>query len=75
MKSFSAFIIGLLTVAGLILLVSAIFALPIQFLWNSCLVDAVNGINPIGFWQALGILILFTILFTPKSTQIKKDEK
>ena len=68
-------ITGLVTVVFTILFVSAIFAWPIQLLWNHCLVGAVNGVNPIGFWQALGILILFTLLFTPKTSQITKDEK
>ena len=36
---------------------------PTQLLWNNALVGAVNGINPIGFWQALGINLLFGILF------------
>jgi hypothetical protein len=75
MKNSAMFITGLITVVLTILIVSAIFAWPIQMLWNYCLVGAVNGVNPIGFWQALGLLILFTLLFTPKTTQINKDEK
>jgi hypothetical protein len=49
--------IALLAVAAIIL------AWPTQLLWNNALVGAVNGINPIGFWQALGINLLFGILF------------
>jgi L-lactate permease len=75
MKNSAMFITGVITVVLTILIVSAIFAWPIQMLWNYCLVGAVNGVNPIGFWQALGLLILFTLLFTPKTTQINKDEK
>jgi hypothetical protein len=48
---------------GLILLTAVILAWPTQLLWNYSLVGAVNGINPIGFWQALGINFLFGILF------------
>jgi len=50
---------------GLILipLAAAILALPTQLLWNGCLVPAVDGIHSIGFWQALGLNFLFTILF------------
>lgn len=40
-----------------------VLALPVQLLWNWCLVPAVNGINAIGFWQALGLTILSNVLF------------
>lgn len=56
--------------AGLFIVVFAavIFVLPTYWLWNTCLVPAVDGINPIGFWQALGINFLFSILFKNSST-------
>ena len=38
-------------------------AWPTQLLWNGCLVPAVDGIHEIGFWQALGINVLFSMLF------------
>jgi len=47
-----------------------VLAFPVQWLWNWCLVPAVNGINPIGFWQALGLTILSNVLF--KSSIDKK---
>jgi len=34
-----------------------------QLLWNGCLVPAVDGVHEIGFWQALGINVLFSMLF------------
>lgn len=40
-----------------------IMAWPTQLLWNGCLVPAVDGIHEIGFWQALGINVLFSMLF------------
>jgi hypothetical protein len=40
-----------------------VLAFPVQWLWNNCLVPAVNGINVIGFWQALGLMILANVLF------------
>lgn len=40
-----------------------ILAWPVQWLWNNCLVGAVDGIHSITFWQALGISFLFSILF------------
>jgi hypothetical protein len=54
---------------GVLLVTAVILAWPTQLLWNYCLVGAVNGVNPIGFWQALGITFLFNILF--KSTNSK----
>ena len=36
---------------------------PTQLLWNGCLVPAVDGTHEIGFWQALGINVLFSMLF------------
>lgn len=56
-----------------VLVSSLLVALPVQWLWNNCLVGAVNGINPIGFWQSVGIFALFTILFKDISKR-KKDE-
>ena len=55
---------------GVLLVTAVILAWPTQLLWNYCLVGAVNGINPIGFWQALGITILCNTLF--KSTSSSK---
>lgn len=53
-------------------LLSIIMALPTQWLWNTCLVPAVDGVNPVGFWQALGLNVLASILF--KNSQTKKTE-
>jgi hypothetical protein len=39
-----------------------VIATVVQFLWNVVLVSAV-GVQPISFWQALGIFILSRILF------------
>jgi len=54
-----------LFLGGIVLIASiaAILAIPTQLLWNGCLVPAVDGINEIGFLQALGINILSSILF------------
>ena len=62
-KGLALFIGGIL----LILIVAVLLALPTQLLWNNCLVPAVDGINQIGFLQALGLNFLFSTLF--KSTQ------
>lgn len=46
-----------------------ILAWPIQLLWNYSLVGAIDGVNPITFWQALGISFLFSILFKNSSSK------
>lgn len=44
----------------------------VQFLWNSCLVPAVNGINHISYWQSVGLFFLFSILLKPSSLKQNK---
>jgi hypothetical protein len=55
----------------MIIFFGVLMAWPTQLLWNGCLVQAVDGINPIGFWQALGINVLCQILF--KNSKSSKD--
>lgn len=59
LKVFGAF----LTIAIVVLIICALLALPTMWLWNGCLVDAVSGVKEIGFWQALGLNVLCSILF------------
>jgi hypothetical protein len=54
---------ALLAALGLLALAAIILAWPVQLLWNYSLIGAVNCINPITFWQALGISFLCSILF------------
>ncbi len=61
--------VGLATL-GVLLLVTVLLAWPNMWLWNNALVGAVDGINPIGFWQSLGITFLCNSLF--KSTTNSK---
>lgn len=64
-------------VIGLVLLVivlNLIFAWPVQWLWNNALVDAIDGVNPISFWQALGINVLVSFLFGSKYSTYKTHE-
>lgn len=51
-----------LGVVAMGLVVIFVLAFPVMFLWNHCLVPAVNGVNAIGFWQALGLMILANVL-------------
>ena len=53
--------------------IAVLLALPTQLLWNNCLVPAIDAVNPIGFWQALGLNVLSGILF--KSHISSKKEK
>jgi hypothetical protein len=52
-----------LSALGLLVVTAILLAWPTQWLWNNVLIGAVDGIHPIGFWQALGINILFNMLF------------
>jgi hypothetical protein len=54
-----------------VIIAAIVMAWPTQLLWNGCLVPAVDGTHEIGFWQALGINILFQLLF--KSTNSVKS--
>jgi len=55
-----------------IFVIGLLFALPVMWLWNGCLVDAVSGLHQIGWLQAWGINILFGILFKPSSASVQK---
>jgi len=60
---------AILTAVALLALGAIVLAWPVQLLWNYSLVGAVDGINPITFWQALGINFLFGILFKNSSSK------
>ena len=60
---------------ALVALAALILALPTQLLWNYCLVPAVNAVNPIGFFQALGINVLASILFKSTTSNSKTTTK
>ena len=72
MEKLFALLFALAGTIAFVLFVCAIFALPVMLLWNYCLVGAVDGIHEIGFWQALGLLILTSLMF---KNNTKKDEK
>lgn len=60
-------------VIGILLIVAVIFALPVMWLWNLCLVPAMPTILvKIGFWQALGIKILIGLLSYAGSSKSDK---
>lgn len=55
-------------VIALLLILALVMALPTMLLWNLCLVPAVPALVEIGFWQALGINVLCSILFKSSGT-------
>ena len=63
-EKFEAFTLAIL----MLVLYGILMAWPVQILWNGCLIQAVDGLNPITFWQALGINILCSILFKNSSS-------
>jgi hypothetical protein len=42
---------------------SFLLSWPIMWLWNNCLIDAVDHVQPITWLQAWGIKFLFSALF------------
>ena len=58
-KMFGAFFGGII----IAIVIGLISSLPVMWLWNSCLVVAIPGINQITWFQAWGILILCNSLF------------
>lgn len=61
----------LIFLAALAIVVASaiVTAWPVQWLWNNALVGAVDGVYQISFWQALGVNILFNILFKGTSSK------
>jgi hypothetical protein len=65
------FITAILTALGMMAVVAILLAWPVQWLWNNALLGAIDGLNPIGFWQALGINFLCSILFKSSNSNSK----
>ena len=61
---------GIATVVGVVILVALLLGLPLMILWN-CLMPTIFGLPTIGFWQAVGLNFLASILFNKTTT--KKD--
>ena len=57
---------------GFFVLVSLLFSLPVYWLWNGCLVSAIDGVKEITWLQAWGLNILFSFLFKESSVSFKK---
>jgi hypothetical protein len=61
---------GIVTVVGVVILVALLLGLPLMILWN-WLMPTIFGLPTIGFWQAVGLNFLASILFNKTTT--KKD--
>ncbi len=72
MNDLSKVIVTFIAALAVVVVLSLLMAYPIMWLWNWALVPAVDGINLISFWQALGLNILFAVLF--KSTNYKSNK-
>lgn len=70
MKLFELTITALGSITFLVLL-SLLFSLPVFYLWNGCLVGAINGVNEVTWLQAWGLNILSGFLF--KTTVTNKS--
>lgn len=46
-----------------VIAVGSLVSFIVMTLWNMILPAAITGVNPINFWQALGLLVLSKILF------------
>ncbi|MET0244447.1 MAG: hypothetical protein ABW174_13300 [Flavitalea sp.] len=53
-----------LIIAACALAAAGALSFIVMSLWNMILPAAITGVNPITFWQALGLLILSKILFS-----------
>ena len=64
--------ISLMLIAfGLAVGLGALFAFPVEWLWNGVVTDIFPSVHQIGFLQAWGLLILCSLLF--KSTNINNS--
>ena len=75
MNKFTApFAFAFLLILGFVIL-ALILAWPTQWLLNECLVPAIDAVNPIGFWQAFGLNVLFSIIFNKNTINPKNKDK
>jgi hypothetical protein len=62
-------------VLGVIIFIAALsilYAVPVVFLWNWCLVGTIDGVHEINFWKALGISILINMISSKSTTNQSK---
>lgn len=72
------FVFGFLVGIGSLFLIIFIISCFFQLLWNAAFVGSIEGVNPITFWQAYGLLIMIHIIgkiMIGKITIIDSDKK
>lgn len=55
-------------------LVVIVIGYPVMMLWNYCLVPALTIAKPIGFFQSIGLVALFSLIFV-KYTKNETSKK
>ena len=73
-KITAPFAFAFLLILGLVIL-ALMLAWPTQWLWNTCLVPTIDAVNAIGFWQAFGLNVLFSIMFNKNTVNPNKSKK
>lgn len=63
---------SILILIGVVGLICILLGLPLMLLWNWLMPDLFN-VPQIGFWQAVGLQLLATLLFKNTNTSTKKD--
>ena len=58
---------------SLLVALSILYAVPVVFLWNWCLVGTIDGVHEINFWKALGISVLFNMITAKSQSSKSKD--
>lgn len=61
----------IILIVSIVVGISFLFAIPVFYLWNGCLVGAIDGVKEITLLQAWGINILTGIFFRT-SVETKK---
>lgn len=67
MNTFAEALGNVMLVIGVLLLYAALLGFPLMFLWN-VLMPELFGLKTIGFWQAVGLNVLCSILFKGSSS-------
>lgn len=60
----------------IVLLVLAVFTVGpfvVMWLWNATIADMFVGVGEIGFWQALGLMVLARLIFGSRTTGSKEE--
>jgi len=67
-------ILTILIAVGLGFLLAAFYAFIVEYLWNECLLKAIEGVHSVSFWQAWGLIILTNLLFNGLNFDGKKKD-